>query len=58
LASEQFISPENKKYVLIPKDPKDPKRFLFGNFEMIQNLSAEAEEVHGQVWTAFNLAVK
>jgi spermidine/putrescine-binding protein len=58
LASEQFISPEYRKYVIIPKDPKDPNRFLFGNFEMIQNLSAEAEEVHGQIWTAFNMAVK
>ncbi|GHV77451.1 putrescine-binding periplasmic protein [Spirochaetia bacterium] len=57
-ASEQFISPENRKYVLMPKDPKDTNRFLFGNFEMVQNLSAEAEEVHGQIWTAFNLAIK
>jgi spermidine/putrescine-binding protein len=48
-ASEQFISPEYKEYLTMPK---------FGNFELIQNLSAEAEEVHGQIWTAFNMAVK
>jgi spermidine/putrescine-binding protein len=49
LASEQFIRPEYKAYLTMPK---------FGNYELIQNLSAEAEEVHGQIWTAFNMAVK
>jgi spermidine/putrescine-binding protein len=49
LASEPFISPTYKEYLTLPK---------FGNFELVQNLSPEAEEVHGQIWTAFNLAVK
>ncbi|GHT87891.1 putrescine-binding periplasmic protein [Spirochaetia bacterium] len=48
-ASEAHISAKYKKYLTLPE---------FRNFELVQNISAEAEEVHGQIWTAFNLAVK
>jgi spermidine/putrescine-binding protein len=43
-ASEQYISPANKSYLILPE---------FRNFEMIENLSQEAEDAHARIWKAF-----
>jgi spermidine/putrescine-binding protein len=43
-ASEQYISPETKEFLILPG---------FRNFEMIENLSWEAEDAHARIWKAF-----
>ncbi|MDR2095416.1 MAG: spermidine/putrescine ABC transporter substrate-binding protein [Treponema sp.] len=48
-ASEQYISPENKEFLIIPE---------FRNFEMIENLSQEAEDAQARIWKAFLSASK
>ncbi|MDR0600497.1 MAG: spermidine/putrescine ABC transporter substrate-binding protein [Treponema sp.] len=49
-ASEQYIKPELKDFLIMPK--------FIRNFEMIQNLSQEAENEHYKIWREFNAAVK
>jgi spermidine/putrescine-binding protein len=52
-ASEQYISPEYREFLTLPKlDNSDTPRF--GNFELMLNLSQEAEEAHVEVWKTFN----
>lgn len=48
-AAEQFISAEYKEYLTLPND-------FSGDMEMIQPISAEADEAHTQVWTEFKAA--
>lgn len=48
-ASEQYISAPNKEFLILP---------AFRNFEMIENLSQEAEDAHAQIWRAFLSASK
>jgi spermidine/putrescine-binding protein len=48
-ASEQYISAVNKELLILPG---------FRNFEMIENLSQEAEDAHAQIWKAFLVASK
>jgi spermidine/putrescine-binding protein len=43
-ASEQYISAANKENLILP---------AFRNFEMIENLSQEAEDAHARIWKAF-----
>jgi spermidine/putrescine-binding protein len=48
-ASEQYISPANREFLILPS---------FRNFEMIENLSQEAEDAHARIWKAFLAASK
>jgi spermidine/putrescine-binding protein len=48
-ASEQYISAVNKELLILPE---------FRNFEMIENLSQEAEDAHARIWKAFLAASK
>jgi len=48
-ASDRYISPEFKEFLTLPQG-------FNMNMEMIQNVSAEAEEEHSRVWTAFRAA--
>jgi spermidine/putrescine-binding protein len=44
-ASDPYVSDEYKPFLTRPEG--------FNNMEMIQNISAEAEEEHSRIWTAF-----
>jgi spermidine/putrescine-binding protein len=48
-ASEQYIGAANKEQLILP---------AFRNFEMIENLSQEAEDAHARIWRAFLSASK
>jgi spermidine/putrescine-binding protein len=43
-ASERYIKPELKDFLILPH---------FKNFEMIKNLSQEAEDEHNRIWNEF-----
>jgi spermidine/putrescine-binding protein len=43
-ASERYIKPELKNFLILPD---------FKNFEMIENLSQEAEDEHNRIWNEF-----
>ncbi|MDR2551972.1 MAG: spermidine/putrescine ABC transporter substrate-binding protein [Treponema sp.] len=46
-ASEQYIDPKLREFLILPK---------LGNFEMVWNLSEEAEDEHVRVWQEFTAA--
>ena len=48
-AADELIEEEYKPFLTLPED-------FSGQTEMIQNISAEAEEAHVQVWTEFKAA--
>ena len=48
-ASEVHIKPAMKEFLILPE---------FKNFEMIQNLSQEAEDEHARIWADFNSVVR
>jgi spermidine/putrescine-binding protein len=48
-ASDPYIKEEYKKFLTLPES-------FNTNMEMIQNISAEAEEEHSLIWTAFKVA--
>ena len=48
-ASDPYISPEFREFLTLPQG-------FNVNMEMIGNISAEAEEEHSRVWTAFRAA--
>ena len=48
LAAEEHISEEYRSFLTLPEH--------FGETEMIQPISAEAEEVHNRIWTEFRSA--
>jgi spermidine/putrescine-binding protein len=48
-ASDPFIGAEYKEFLTLPEG-------FNVNMEMIQNVSAEAEEAHSLAWTAFKAA--
>ena len=48
-AADELIEEEYKPFLTLPED-------FSGNMEMIQNISAEAEETHVQLWTEFRAA--
>jgi len=48
-ASDPYISPEYKEFLTLPTG-------FNINMEMIQNVSAEAEEEHSLIWTSFKAA--
>lgn len=49
LAAEEYINEEYKSFLTLPED-------FSGDTEMIQNVSAEAEEAHTKIWTEFQAA--
>lgn len=50
LAAEEHISDEMKDFLTLPEE------FDMDSMEMIENISAEAQEAHEKVWTAFKSA--
>ncbi len=50
LDAEEYISPEYKGFLTLPEGMDG------GNMEMIENISAEALEVHNRIWTEFMAA--
>lgn len=48
-AADAYISEEYKEFLTLPED-------FSGNTEMIQRISAEAEEAHTKIWTEFKAA--
>lgn len=48
-AAEAYINEEYKSFLTLPED-------FTGDTEMIQNISAEAEEAHTKIWTEFQAA--
>jgi spermidine/putrescine-binding protein len=50
-ASDRFIDEEYREFLTLPEDFRH-----FGNMEMIQNVSAEAEALHSRIWTEFKAA--
>ena len=48
-AAEEYISEEYKDFLTLPID-------FSGDMEMIQRISAEAEEAHTKIWTEFKSA--
>ena len=48
-AAEEYINEEYKSFLTLPED-------FSGSTEMIENVSAEAEEAHTKIWTEFNTA--
>ena len=50
LAAEEHISDEMKGFLTLPEE------FKQDNMEMIENISAEAQEAHEKIWTAFKSA--
>ena len=50
LDAEQYISEEYRDFLTLPADIDT------SNMEMIENISAEALEVHDRVWTEFKTA--
>lgn len=52
LAAEEFITEEYKGFLTLPAE------FTQDNMEMIQNVSAEADEEHVKIWTEFKTATE
>jgi spermidine/putrescine-binding protein len=48
-ASEPFISPEYKDFIILPN---------FRDFEMIENLGRDAENAHSRIWRNFRAAMQ
>ena len=48
-AAEEYINEEYKSFLTLPED-------FSGSTEMIENVSAEAEEAHTKIWTEFKTA--
>ena len=47
-AAEPFISEDMKQFVVLPEDAAEG--------EIIQNISMEAEDLHGEIWNQFKNA--
>jgi spermidine/putrescine-binding protein len=57
-ASEEYINPEYRPYLLLPMEERNGRRVnQFGNYEFMMNLSEEAEEAHSRIWDAFTRAL-
>ncbi|MDR2759532.1 MAG: spermidine/putrescine ABC transporter substrate-binding protein [Spirochaetaceae bacterium] len=48
-ASEPFISPQYKDYIILPQ---------FNDFEMIENIGRDAENAHSRIWRTFRSVLK
>jgi spermidine/putrescine-binding protein len=57
-ASEPYINPEYRPYLMLPTEERNGRVVnKFGNFEFMQNLPAEAEAAHADIWDAFHTAL-
>jgi spermidine/putrescine-binding protein len=54
-ASEPYINPAYRPYLLLPTEERNGRVVnKFGNYEVMMNLSEEAEAAHARIWDAFN----
>jgi spermidine/putrescine-binding protein len=57
-ASEPYINPEYRPYLLLPTEERNGRVVnRFGNYEVMLNLTEEAEAAHSRIWDAFNTAL-
>jgi spermidine/putrescine-binding protein len=57
-ASEPYINPEYRSFLLLPTEERNGRMVnKFGNFELMMNLTEEAEAAHSQIWENFNAAL-
>jgi spermidine/putrescine-binding protein len=57
-ASEPYINPEYRPYLLLPTEERNGRVMSkFGNYEVMLNLTEEAEAAHSRIWDAFNQAL-
>jgi spermidine/putrescine-binding protein len=57
-ASEPYIKPEYRPFLLLPTEERNGRiANKFGNYELMLNLSEEAEAAHSRIWDAFNTAL-
>ncbi|MDR0731128.1 MAG: spermidine/putrescine ABC transporter substrate-binding protein [Treponema sp.] len=53
-ASEPYISPEYRPFLMLPMEERNGRVVnKFGNYEVMLNLSGEAEAAHAEIWDAF-----
>jgi spermidine/putrescine-binding protein len=57
-ASEEYLSPEYRDSLLLPTELRNGLVVnKFGNYELMLNLTEEAEAAHSRIWDAFNDAL-
>jgi spermidine/putrescine-binding protein len=57
-ASEPYLDPEYRDYLLLPTEVRNGIVVnKFGNYELMLNLTEEAEAAHARIWDAFNAAL-
>jgi spermidine/putrescine-binding protein len=55
--SESYIKPEYRPFLLLPTEERNGRVVnKFGNYELMMNLTDEAEAAHSRIWDAFNVA--
>jgi spermidine/putrescine-binding protein len=56
--SEPYIRPEYRPFLLLPTEERNGRVVnKFGNYELMMNLSEEAEAAHSRIWNVFNMAL-
>ncbi|MDR0401380.1 MAG: spermidine/putrescine ABC transporter substrate-binding protein [Treponema sp.] len=56
--SESYIRPEYRPFLLLPTEERDGHVVnKFGNYELMMNLTEEAEAAHTRIWDAFTTAL-
>jgi spermidine/putrescine-binding protein len=56
--SEPYIRPEYRPFLLLPTEERNGRVVnKFGNYELMMNLSEEAEAAHSRIWNNFNMAL-
>jgi hypothetical protein len=54
-ASEPYIKAEYRPYLLLPTEERNGRVVSkFGNYEVMMNLSEEAEAAHARIWDTFS----
>ncbi|MDR1443774.1 MAG: spermidine/putrescine ABC transporter substrate-binding protein [Treponema sp.] len=57
-ASESYINPDYRPFLLLPTEERNGRTVnKFGNYELVMNLSEEAEAAHSRIWENFNAAL-
>jgi spermidine/putrescine-binding protein len=57
-ASEPYIDPAYQEFLLLPSEVRNGIVVnKFGNYELMLNLSEDAEAAHAQIWESFNAAL-
>jgi spermidine/putrescine-binding protein len=56
--SEPYIKPEYQAFLMLPTEERNGRVMnKFGNYELMMNLTDEAEAAHSRIWDAFNTAL-